>query len=250
MMKWIYSNPSFENEIETIKKSAVSKRLALIASTTDVNVYDINPGEKRYVLKEFHGASNKMREFIHEIEYGTRRELLKGVHVRIHAYWINPAITYGMFISDHVSFGAKDVRQTMTANEYMKSPQFDLATFTTKFSRALQGFYRAFNGFHGDLHSGNVMVNLDFRDRVKSVVIIDYANITPFVNPNKHTRSIKNVQNTFKAIPERGVSRMNFPEGSGIQVKWTRNDVPVRSNVNMLNKLPQWKSVRVFKNLF
>ena len=235
-MKWIYpTNPAFKHELRTFK------RYELTYSTKDVRVYAI---DNKYVLKE----SNNMVQFLREIEHGTRPELRKGVHVRIHAYWIHPKRTSGMYIMDHASFGATDVQRTITAKAYLKSPHFNPATFFPKFRSALQGFYRAFRGFHGDLHAKNVMVNLGPKNGLKSVVIIDYANIVPFINnknseANKNT-SVNNVQRAFKALPTYGYEE--YPKRSGIQVKWV-DDIPVRSNVDMLHKLHDWKPLRVIE---
>lgn len=242
-MKWTTTSPAFKREINTFKSFKCTY------STPEVQVYDVNPGENKYVIKKIRKNSpSKMTEFLREIEYGSNTHgLRKGVHVRVHAYWIHPELTSGVYVMDHASFGAVDVKQTMTAKKYMQKYNFDPVAFTTKFRNALQSFYRVFQGFHGDLHASNVMVNLGFGQdsKVKSVVIIDYANITPFVK-TKNSQKLKNVvQNTFKALPEY-FKYAEYPEKSGIQVKWSRTgDVPVRSNVNMLHKLREWKPLRV-----
>lgn len=237
--KWIYSTPAFKREHDTFKS------LDMTYSTKDVKVYDVNPGEKKYVIKEIINSPNKMGQFLREIKYGTRRGLRKGGHVRIHAYWMHPDRTSGLYIMDHASFGATDIKQTMTARSYLNSPHFNPAAFTTKFRSALQRFYSAFRGFHGDLHASNVMVNLGPRYKIKSVVIIDYANIIPFKTSTNKNISIKNVQAAFNALPARA-GYEEYPKRSGIQVKWV-DDIPVRSNVDMLNKLSDWKPLRAYR---
>jgi hypothetical protein len=215
------------------------KTLKVVYSSRGVTVYDVNPGENKYVLKVVRGR-DKMTQLRREIHYGTLPGLRKGFHVRVLGYKLGR--NSGMYLMDHASFGARDVSVTMTAKEYMKSNHYDPQAFKTAFRKALRRFYRTFNGFHGDLHASNVMVNLRPNNKIKNVILIDYANIVPFEQK-------KTVQNAFAKIPSNEYEE--YPPGSGIQVKWLRvqalnktGEVPVRSNANMLNKLKNWKPLR------
>lgn len=216
-----------------------------------MTVYDVNPGENKYVLKVVRGR-DKMTQLRREIHYGTRPGLRKGFHVRVLGYKLGQ--NSGMYLMDHASFGARDVSVTMTAKDYMKSDHYDPLAFKTAFRKALQRFYRTFQGFHGDLHASNVMVNLKRKNgsshyKIKNVILIDYANIVPF-EQKKKTITAQNIQNAFAKIPNRDEYE-EYPIDSGIQVKWLRvqdqtktGQVPVRSNANMLDKLKNWKPLR------
>jgi hypothetical protein len=198
-------------------------------------VYDVN-NDRKYVIKVVKDKSLK-HQFIQELKYGTQSNLRAGIHVRIHAFDIRPNGT-GVYVMDHVSFGAKDVHQSITAERYMKQKYFDKTRFIKKFEQALRSFYRTFKGFHGDLHAQNVMVNLRADRSLKNVVIIDYANIQPFTG-----KTLKNAHKAFVTIDIQSTG--DYPVGSGIPVKWVHNEtIPVRSNKNMLTRLPKWKPIR------
>jgi hypothetical protein len=259
-MKWIFRTPNFRRVMDTFRT------LKTVYSTDEVKVYDINPGENKYVLKRLavpaQDHDGKLSQFFREIENGMQPGLRKGSHVRIHAFFISPDLTSGMYIMDHASFGDPGIARTMTAHKYMKSEYFDDKDFRTKLDAALDRFYRVFRGFHGDLHASNVVVNLTAQNKIKNVVIIDYANIFPFDNHNKNKYVAKNINRTFAAIPYNVYDE--YPLYSDIQVKWvpmktklpghiilsnkvkTRTivgKVPVRSNANMLRKLNNWSKV-------
>lgn len=231
----------------------MKEKLKVVYSTRGVTVYDVHPGENKYVLKVVRGR-DKMTQLLREIDYGTRPGLRKGFHVRVHAFALDPKLTAGMYLMDHASFGARDVFMTMTAKDYMKSDHFDPKAFRAAFRKALRRFYRAFRGFHGDLHASNVMVNLRSNYKIKNVILIDYANIVPF-EKSKKTTTVQDIRDAFAKIPSNEYEE--YPIDSGIQVKWFRasyripkdsqtktGEVPVRSNANMLNKLKNWKPLR------
>lgn len=265
-MKWIFPKPAFRREFDKIRRLRTVYR----SEGGDVQVYDINPGEKKYVLKRVmlrrqDNNDEKLIQFVREIENGTRPGLRKGSHVRVHGYFFSPDMTSAMYVMDHASFGDPEIKETLTARRYMDSAFYDAKAFQSKLNNALDRFYRTFRGFHGDLHGLNVVVNLTAQNTIKSVVIIDYANIQPFLETDKKKYSARNVNRAFEAIYSENFN--NFPYGSGIQVKWSgrstripenvvlsnelnnnnryvESEVPVRSNADMLRKLNNWSKLK------
>ena len=226
-MKWTYLTRDFQK----VNVTSYSQ----VYSTDNVGVYDINQ-DKRYVLKIVK-SPKLMPQFYRELKYGTIHGLNKG-QVRVHAFAIHGRS--GAYVMDHVSFGDKSV-VSMTAEDYMNSSLFDKKTFRTKFQESLKLFYKTFKGFHGDLHAENVMVNVHKRtEKLKNVVIIDYANIQPFQRKTK--KVLENVHTAFLDVQSQN-KVVEYPPGSGIPVKWVSGDIPVRSNKDMLNKLNEWKPI-------
>lgn len=228
-MKWTYLTPEFQK--------ANVKSFTKVYNTNTVAVYDVNK-DKRFVLKVVK-SPKLMSQFYQELKYGTIKNVLKNEQIRVHAFAIHGRL--GAYVMDHVSFGDKKVI-SMTAEKYMMTDFFDQKVFSKKFFNTLKRFYATFGGFHGDLHAENVMVNVYIKDkRLKSVVIVDYANIQPF--QRKTSNVLRNAHNAFKHIQSQNDVE-EYPHGSGIPVKWVSDDIPVRSNKNMLNKLNKWRRLK------
>jgi hypothetical protein len=225
-MKWTYMTPDF--------RKVNVKSFTKVYSTNTVGIYDINQ-DKRFVLKVIK-SPKLMPQFYQELKYGTMK-ILKNEQIRVHAFATHGRL--GAYVMDHVSFGDKNV-VSMTAEEYMDSSLFDKKNFSKKFFKSLKQFYKTFGGFHGDLHAENVMVNVQKNDGLlKNVVIIDYANIQPFRRMGK--KVLQDVHTAFMRIRSEGLEE--YPPGSGIPVKWV-NEIPVRSNKNMLSKLEEWRRLK------
>jgi len=218
-------------------RNVAVKSFTKVYSTNTVGIYDINQ-DKRFVLKVIK-SPKMMPQFRQELKYGTMKNVLKNEQIRVHAFATHGRL--GAYVMDHVSFGDKNV-VSMTAEEYMNSSFFDKKTFSKKFFKSLNTFYKTFGGFHGDLHAENVMVNVRKNGLLKNVVIIDYANIQPF--QRKFSKKVfQDVHEAFLKIRSEYLIE-EYPPGSGIPVKWTSSGIPVRSNKNMLDKLEEWRRLK------
>lgn len=232
---WKFTNPKVFGKTKLKKLTQWNQ----VYKGTHVAVFE-ETNESKYMLKIL---DKKFRiQFWTEIKYGQIPGIEKsGVRVHAHAILENGS---GVYIMDHASMGDPNVSATMTVDMYSKKPFFNAVKLNTMLKSTLLTFYRTVKGFHGDLHDGNVMVNLDKKNKLLSVKIIDYANITPFTRSKRMPRSFDHVMSKIKKEFNRlKFTELNeYPEGSGIQVKW-QGDIPVRSNQVMLTQLHPWKNI-------
>lgn len=88
-----------------------------------------------------------------------------------------------IYVMDHASYGNPNITETVPFSEYqdrlddVSGPQ--VQSLIGKIRATLKRFYITTQAFHGDLHGGNIMINLS-GDNIESVVIIDYGNMIPF----------------------------------------------------------------------
>lgn len=230
---WLFTNPKVFD-----KKTLVGLKLWEQTYKGDyVSVYE-EVDEYKYMLKVVH--VDNIDQFWTEVKYGQ----IPGIErsgVRVHAHTIL-SNGNGVYIMDHAAMGDPKVELTMTARVYANQPYFNPTKFTNMFKKTIVLFYHTVRGFHGDLHDENVLVNLDGHQKLVSIKIIDYANITPFNPSQRLPRSynalLDRVQRDFRKMTYTEIDE--YPKDTGIQVKWQKR-IPVRSNKNMLTRLPQWK---------
>lgn len=212
-----------------------------LASGVDGAVYDINKN-KRYVVKIMTDRDAFDMEKYVGLKPGIKT---KGGGVRVHGY-----TTYKRFfvlIIDHTSFGSKDVAFTVPVKQFLRKYATNTGqyhAFLRLFATKLKGFYTTVQGFHGDLHTNNVVVSLDKAYRVVNVVILDYSRFVPFdfsdlINGNSNLRTMLDVgHRSFLRVTRNlhfnylGVPRRAF--------KKTRTKNPSASNRNMLESSVFW----------
>jgi hypothetical protein len=231
-MEWKFTNPKVFDSHTLIRLTDWEK----VYRGDFVSVYETD----QYMLKVVH--KKHINQFWSEVRYGQMPGIEKS-GVRVHAYTIM-SNGKGAYIMDHASMGNPKVDITMTVEAYAKQSYFNATRFNKLFKKTLVTFYRTVRGFHGDLHDNNVLVNLDMNRKLVNIKIIDYANVTPFTRsqrlPTTYDALLKKAHRDFQQLTYTDLDE--YPEGSGIRVKWQK-DIPVRSNKNMLKRLPRWKAI-------
>ena len=218
-------------------------------------------GNLMYVLKlmEFQEPSEK-QIFMNEVKIGAKIKN-KNVGPRIYAYAILGK--YGFYVMDHFKMGDSSLSM-MSMNKYLmnhyptKCPE-DGSLLITKLKSTLEKFYRITNGYHGDLHTGNLYVLYrNNHENIIKVLIFDYGAHIRFRKSIKKNKQCKTLNDIFKRINSNFNTRKrkaqnvieSFPkkskDGKAIPLVYNKNKQPFRSNINMMHFLNARNPSRIY----
>lgn len=227
--KWTVFDKKILKELSSFK---IKKKIG--EKSVYGSIYEID-NKQKYVVKIMKVDSPmKKKIFFNELRIGSMKDVKK-FGTPIFAYTkINPK--WYAYIMEHVLDGKQtDIHLTM--DEYMKhNPIYSQkikSNLKIKYSsnifnylaKTLSIFYKQTQGFHGDLHLGNIMVVLNKNTSIAKVVIIDYGTWTAFQNPLSQKATIRecirhahyewrlidiNIENTFWKLANKGYIRSNL----------------------------------------
>lgn len=192
---------------------------------------------QNYVLKIMRRDHDFNKMFENEINVGSLPKIEK-VGARIHCTY--SSASYHAYIMDHIVKGEPKNTMFATLQTIRQTPKLrnslEHDVLYAKFAKVLVKFYKVTQGYHGDLHLGNVMVlytaNGNRFDMYK-VKIIDYGTYTKFKKKlPKNTdmmHAIDHAHQEWLKLPTTPKST-GFP---GIRMKHT-NYGAIRSNKNLL----------------
>jgi hypothetical protein len=227
--KWNVFDNKILNELSSFK---ILKKIG--EKSVYGSIYEID-NKQKYVVKIMKvDDSMKKKIFFNELRIGSAKRI-KNFGTPIFAYTkINPK--WYAYIMEHVLDG-KQTSIPLTLDEYMKhNPIYSQklkSNLKIKYSpnifmhlaKTLSIFYKQTQGFHGDLHLGNIMVVLNKDTSIAKVVIIDYGTWTAFQNPLSQQATINtslrhahyewrllniNIENTFWKRASKGYIRSNL----------------------------------------
>ena len=217
-----------EQELKTCK---ISKRIGDASVYGSVYLLD---NSRKYVLKIMKRHSDFTQMFENEIQVGAMKNIEK-VGVRIHCHYSTQH--FHAYIMDHIVKNRPENIQFATLSTIQRSPvlrkTLENDVLYSKFAKTLVKFYKITQGYHGDLHLGNVMVLYDNNYDVKKIRIIDYGTFTKFKQPlHASTNMLHAINHAHKEWLKLPTTPQNtgFP---GIKMKYT-NYGAIRSNKNLL----------------
>ena len=207
------------------------------------NVFELD-NNRNFVIKTMNLKYDRDM-FYHEINVGAKPDIEK-VGVRIHAYAVYKTTRQeiGIYVMDHAMSGeyANDYRDriAISMKRYLRYNIDDdhKKQLLNLFKKTLLSFYKIAQGFHGDLHMGNVMVVLRYNKPLVyepyKVRIIDYGSFTPFKTPLPKNatfqQAMKHIESEFAQL-----SHVHCRRRNNINIKETKFAC-VRSNKNMIYK--------------
>lgn len=239
---WVFKNTK-QFDSTDLKKIRLLRKLR--DCDEDQLVFQVNDSNKYVVKFVYFTAPADIESFLNEIRIGFLPSV-DTFSVNVHAYtYVNKDGNYGIYVMDHVTSGKPGVK-SMSLYDYLNSPNLNYKSFIVKFHKVLQSFYKATEGFHGDLHNQNVLVLLNKNNKLTKVKIIDFGMFTPFKGYNRSmtlSQFLNLSQSTFDNMKSNHQSVYN-----GVPVKYFPSGRPTRSNKSMLilqNFLKNFKSLNV-----
>ena len=244
---WIYTH---ENNIPSELK--IKQKLERIGKKSSYgDVYKIGTDNK-YVLKIMVlNDDNDVVIFKNEVRVGSI-DGIEAAGPKIYAYLYDDDI--GVYIMDNILKGRKN-HVLYSMYDYFKNvfggskecPSIR-HIFYRKLRRTLIRFYNITKGYHGDLHTENIMVVLDSNKKLVDIRIIDYGSHRPFRNTSETTC----LESLFDRINEEWITydkknKMTIHQGT--LVKWPHNGQPYRMNSQVLtSSVSNTFMQRLFKN--
>jgi hypothetical protein len=193
--------------------------------------------------------------FYNEIEVGSNIKLKENfIGPSIYAYTTFRVknILCGAYIMDHWERGMQNVK-SMTLMKYFqtiqKSCPLPKSDIIYRLEHLLLSFYKITEGYHGDLHAGNIAVILDMNNNILYLQIYDYGAHQKFRYKNKIKKCNtltdvfslieSDINNNIKNKTNNLFQNNNniikyFPKNSNARVFIPNYGQPYRPNVNVL----------------
>ena len=193
--------------------------------------------KQKYVLKIMRRDHDFNKMFENEINVGSLSNIEK-VGARIHCTY--SSASYHAYVMDHIVKDEPSNTLFATLQTIRQTPVLRKAlehdVLYAKFAKVLVKFYKITQGYHGDLHLGNVMVLYTAQRNtfdIHKVKIIDYGTYTKFKKKLPEStdmmHAINHAHQEWLKLPTTPKST-GFP---GIRMKQT-NYGAIRSNKNLL----------------
>jgi tRNA A-37 threonylcarbamoyl transferase component Bud32 len=203
----------------------------------------------KYAIKTMDlSDKNERLTFFNELKVGKVAGIGE-VGPRYYAFKVQDGI--GTIIMDLIC-DCMDNNCNCTLKKYLSNSHKILdSDFYTKLNTTLTKFFKLTKGFHGDLHSGNIMVSLNPDWSVKKFHIIDYGSFTKFRNTaginTINLRQLLNKINSEYESLDNPNYWWNFPSGSRARDPRKGGQL-YESNKKKLEKNFKWRGAN-FKQL-
>jgi hypothetical protein len=200
----------------------------------------------KYVMKTMKfkssDSSDNLKIFLNEIRVG-RMPGINKVGPKIYAWRIirddTGTAIKGQYIMDNFTRGDSTLTAQL-AKQYMKQfgdacPPRDHPYFV-KLKEVLENFWKITKGYHGDLHSENIVVLTRPNGEIERLMIFDYGGHKKFKNKsgNCFDDFVKIIDEEFKQRATKLKSTSFYPPSSRIPVVFGRRGQARRPNTNML----------------
>jgi hypothetical protein len=209
----------------------------------------------KYALKTMkfdaiENASDNLKIFLNEIRVGGTPGIEK-VGPRIYAWRIlrdySGTAVRGEYIMDSFTRGNKSV-ESMSLRDYVRktiktcpAPNHPLFIMLKK---TLKDFYVITQGYHGDLHAGNIAVVYDPTNfALKRVIIFDYGSHKKFKSRVNSTMCLERIFNTINTEFTNSSKKYSgnkigtWPSGSSVTVLYRNRGQPIRSNTQIMKSM-------------
>ena len=217
---------------QVLPGSRIGDEIAKGSFGTTVKVYDKNSA--LYTLKL---VVYKKPQYVHE-KTKLKREidigLLKNVRqfgVKVHHYKINNK--FGWYIMDHFNYKYKNAI-VLSLNEYSSYGNID-HIFPLLYKKLIK-FYQITKGYHGDLHTENIVVLLDPASKdVIDIIIFDYGahvKLQKFTKRQTLSEYLDNINHNFKT--RKNLEFYNYKNNVMLKGARVYGNQLLRSNKNMI----------------
>ena len=201
---------------DNLRGLKIDKKILGKGSYGVVKQLSLNKNSKLYALKivkfpKYYRRLEKFK-FRHEVKVGKNKHIDK-FGVKIHYHKVNE--TYGWYIMDHVQKRYPDshlytLYQYFNMFNYRKFPE-NHKLYTLLYTK-LKNFYKYAKGYHGDLHTKNMVVLLSKKDSIESdylldLIIYDYGTFVPFK---------ANIANNFSLMNYLLLSKREFKDEAAV----------------------------------
>jgi hypothetical protein len=229
-------NQNFINAVKATNKRG--KRLG--DKTSFGRVFELGD-DHRFVLKimsfKEKDSLDSLKIFLNEVRVGTLPGIQK-VGPKIYAFKIlkrHGTAVAGMYIMDNFMMGDPTTTVLPFKNWAKMCPQKS-DPFWKSFRETLLSFWRITKGYHGDLHTGNLMVVI--KNGVPSVRIFDYGSHKKFKTPTNESTCFEDFIHIIDKEYYNKVRQLGkisyFPKETKIRVSWPKRSQPYRPNTNLL----------------
>ena len=219
----------------------------------------------KYALKtmnfsETANQSDNLKIFLNEVKVGGMRGIQK-VGPRIYAWRVirnsQGVATEGEYIMDSFTQGNKDVVST-SLHEFVRNilkvcpaPTHPLVVMLKE---TLKNFYLITQGYHGDLHTGNIAVVYNPTTlEIKRVIIFDYGSHKRLKSKVKAKMCLEEIfeaaNKEYKKSFAKYKANYKFPQTTSVNVYYPNRSQPRRSNVQILKAIdPKGMFFNKFQN--
>jgi hypothetical protein len=195
-------------------------------------------------------GSDNLKIFLNEVKVGGTPGIEK-VGPRIYAWRIirssNGKATSGQYIMDSFTKGDSSLTSysfSTYVNRFFRYCPGPTHPLIKMLKESLKNFYVITQGYHGDLHTGNIAVLFDPKSRdVKKVIIYDYGSHKKFKSKVSASMCLEDIMDVINREYKKSFNKYKysqnskFPVTSSVNVYYPNRSQPRRSNTQLLKAM-------------